>query len=144
MFQDFCNQLSKKSNQGYTLLEIAVAILFFSITVVCLSLPIGQSISLSASEQNVVNANNLAKVYLKNIELNWQFQANYDVGALPQITSTYTDNGKYTVTVTQQNLAQNSNGIIILRRINIKYKDNRNNTIADLFVDINRPESVIK
>lgn len=144
MFQDFYDKVYKKNNPGYTLLEIAIAILFFSITVVCLSLPISQSIGLSASEQNMVNANNLAKVYLKNIELNWQFQANYDIGELPQINSNYTDNGKYTVTVTQQNLAQNSNGIVILRRLNIKYKDNRNNTLADLFVDINRPESVIK
>jgi Tfp pilus assembly protein PilV len=144
MFQDFCNTSSIKTFKGYTLLEIAIAILFFSITVVCLSLPISQSISLSASEQDAVNANNLAKVYLKSIELKWQFQADYDIGELPPITSTLTDNGRYTVTVTNQEIARNSSDIIILKRINVKYKDRNNNNLADLFTDINRPESVIK
>jgi len=144
MFQDSYNNYKNKTLKGYTLLEIAVAILFFSITVICLSLPLCQSISLSSSEQDMVNANNLARMYLKSIDLKWQFQTDYDQGELPQITSTFTSNDKYNVTTAKQDIAQNSSSIVIVRRVNIEYKDKKNNTLVNLFMDFNRPESTIK
>jgi len=146
MYQDICSCANNKNKRlkGYTILEMVIATLFFAITVVCLSLPFCESINLSAKDQDIVNANSLAKTYLKAIELKWQFQTNYDAGDLPEITNVETFNDKYSVTAVKQDIAQNSDSIVIVRRVNVKYTDKNNNILVDLFTDFNRPESAIK
>ena len=140
MYQD----ISKRSKKGYTLLEIMIAMLFFGVVALSLSLPFYRSISLSAKDQDIINANNLARLYLNNVDIGWNLQNNYDTGALPTINTVYTNNGAYTVTVTSTNLATDNTGNTSLRRIIVKFKDKYGNTLVDIYSDYDRPGSTIQ
>lgn len=142
MFQDLQNKqniLKKHANKGYTLIEIAISVLFFAIVALGISLPFGNSISLTVDNKNINAANNLARSYLKDVEANWSIQSNFDEGNLIEVDSAYTNDGKYDVTVISDNISINDIGIVVVRRINIKYKDNKGRYLTDLYYDYNRP-----
>lgn len=142
MFQDLLNNNGKlRATDGYTLIEIAVSILIFSIVVLSLSLPFCSSMALSVKDQSIVSAANLARLYFKNTEINWQLQSNYDLGILPAVSATYNNGNAYNVTASTQNLATNSSGNIMIRRVDITYKDLHGNLLGDFFTDFNRPGS---
>ena len=142
MYQDIFN--AKRCKKGYTLLEIMVAMLFFGIVALALCLPFYRSISLSVKDQDLVNANNLARLYLNDVKIGWNLQSDYDKGNLPTVDSTYTNNGVYTSTVTSTNMATDANGNVILRRIIVNYKDKSKNTLVELYSDYDRPGSTIQ
>lgn len=134
-----CQDFSSKKEKGYTLVEVAISILFFAIVALGLSLPFSNSVSLTVDNKNINAANNLARSYLKDTEANWSVQNNFDQGKLIQISNSYNNNSKYTVIVNSQNISTDNNGIVVVRRVNIKYKDNKGNILTDIYYDYNRP-----
>lgn len=136
MCQDSSNR-SKK--QGYTLLEIVISIMFFAIIALGLSLPYCNSVSLTVANRNINASSNLARSYLKDIEAEWKIQSNFDDGNLIEVDDSYTDNDKYIVNVNSQDIAIDEEGIVLIRRVNITYKDSKENTLADIYYDYNRP-----
>ncbi len=139
MFRDLLN---KKYCRGYSLIELMMAVLFFGIVAVALSPPITNSMYLTFDNKNINSANNLAKTYLRDLQDSWKIQADYDQGTLINAGNEYTDNGNYNVAVNSQALETNGNGNVILRRINIVYKDSDGNTLCDIYYDYNRPGSI--
>ncbi len=141
MCQDF---LSKKilRKRGYTLIEVVISIMFFAIISLGLSLPFSSSISLTVDDRNINVASNLARSYLKDTESSWKTQNSFDQGELIALNNTYTNNNKYTVTVNSQNISSDVNGNVLVRRISIRYKDNKERDLADIFYDYNRPGSI--
>ena len=143
MFQDLLNKQNKKTQKytkpGYTLIEVIMAVVFFGIIALGIGIPFNESMMLSRNDQNIVDANNLARLYLKDTELKWLLQSDFDAGELPELTEKYTANGKYIVTVNQTDVASNTEGIPLVKRVNITYKDNLNTTLVDIFLDYNRP-----
>jgi len=143
MCPDLLNKINRKSRKtGYTLLEIVISILFFAIITIGLSLPMSNSINLTVDNKKLNTANNLARSYLKNQEAEWSIQNDFDTGQLIDADATYTNNGKYTVTVSYENISADSNGIIVIRRVHIKYLDSKGHTLSDIFYDYNRPGNV--
>jgi len=144
MFQDLLNKLKEKRfSRGYSLTELMIAILMFGIVAVSISLPLSNSIYANVNNKNLTTANTLAKNYLKAIEDEWKIQADYDTGALPEIDSTYTDNGTFAVSVSITPLETDSDGVtVILRRVNIIYKTSDDSNLCDLYYDYNRPASM--
>ncbi|MEI8388790.1 MAG: hypothetical protein WCG23_02785 [bacterium] len=140
--------LNKKNNfnysvsKGYTLLEVLISIVFFAIITVGLSLPISSSISLTVDNKNINAANNLARSYLEDVEAKWTIQSNFDAGTLIAVTDVYTNNKKYNVTVTSENISTDNNGVVIVRRINIKYKNTKGKLLTDIYYDYDRPGNV--
>lgn len=132
----------RKRREGYTLLEVVISILFFAIIAIGLSLPYCNSISLTVADRNINNSNNLARSYLKEVETEWQIQADFDTGILVEIDENYTENGKYTVNVDSQDIALDNDGIVLIRRINITYFDSAENVLSDIYYDYNRPGGV--
>lgn len=136
-----CPDLSNKKyyHKGFTLLEILVSMLIFAAVALSISLPFCESIKLTSNNQNLINANNLAKSYLKSVEINWSKSVDFDLGILPDVTSDYTNNGAYNVTVAQKDLVTNSNNQTIIKRVSVKYKDSKNKNLIDVYMDYNRP-----
>jgi len=142
MFRDILNKKNRiisSGQQGYTLLEIVISIMIFAIIAVGLSLPVSNSVSLTVDNKNINISNNLARSYLKDLEAEWSIQANYDAGQLVAVTDIYTNNGAYTVTVTSDDISADSDGLTVLRRINIKYSDSKGRSLTDIYYDYNRP-----
>lgn len=141
MFQDLCKKKynQRYSSNGYTLLEILIAMVFFAIIAVGISLPFSQSISLSAKDQNIINANNLASLYLRDTGLKWAHQIDFDAGQLPAVNSVYTNNGIYTVIPASQDITTNAGGNVIVKRISVEYRDSKGNRLANISSDLYRP-----
>lgn len=139
MFQDLS---SKKYSDGYSLIELMMAMLIFGVMVIALSYPISNSMYLTHDNKTVNSANNLAKSYLRDVQDAWKLQNTYDQGNLITIDSDYTDNGKYSVTVGSSVLESDDEGNTLLRRVNVKYQDPNNNTLCDVYYDYNRPGGV--
>ncbi len=139
MSQDSLN----KTYKGYTLLEIMLSIVILGIVVLGLSLPFGQSFYLSSDDRDIVTSNNLAGLYLREVETSWQNQTEYDLGELPEITDEYTGNGRYNVTTGLEDLATNDNGQVIVRRVQVTYTNGNNQVLTDIFSDFNRPVTTI-
>jgi prepilin-type N-terminal cleavage/methylation domain-containing protein len=130
---------SKKHN-GYTLLEVMMAVLIFGIVATSLFLPFVNSINLSSRDQDIVNCNNLTKLYMKNLEAQWKLANDFDTGSYPaENDSAYTYNGKYKFKPTSQDIAFNSAGKLIVRRMKLVFYDKNNNVILETFLDFNRP-----
>jgi|GEM_PF-2516044 len=146
MFQDFNKnkKVENKSLKGYSLVELMLAMFFFAIIAVCLALPFSNSINLSVNDQDVVNANNLAKRYLKSVEIKWQFQPDYDAGSLPALTSEDKGDGRYSVGRSTQIIRKDSDDNVILRRVTIKYSNKSGQVLARLFSDFDRPGASLK
>jgi type II secretory pathway pseudopilin PulG len=136
--------LTDKKSGGYTLLEVMIAIVFFGVVVLGLGLPVTESLNLSSEDQNIVSANNLARVYLKDVELSWLKQSDYDGGEILQISDKYTKNGYFDVNVNTDNIAFNDDGNVLVRRVNIKYTNDSGTCLADIFLDYNRPGSSLE
>jgi len=136
------NKVNIRSQKGYTLLEVAISILFFAIITMGLSLPLNSSINLTVDNRNINAANNLARSYLNDLQAKWVIQSNFDAGELIEATDIYTNNGKYNVTIDSENISSDVNGIVIVRRVNIKYQDSKDNPLTDIYYDYNRPGSV--
>ncbi len=132
------------TKKAYTLLEVLISMAFFGIIALGLLVPFQESFILTGTNQNIVSANSLAKAYLKDTELKWLTPIEFDTGELPTITPKYTENNIYKVTTTKLDLEQNTTGIVILRRVNIKYKDSSNRLLVDLFFDFSRPGASLK
>ena len=137
MRQDFLN--NKK--EGYTLLEVAVSIMIFAIITLGLSLPFSNSISLTVDDKNINAASNLARSYLEDTEKSWNTQNSFDKGNLINIGNNYTNNGKYTATVNAVDISTDTSGIVLVRRLNINYKDSRGKTLVNIFYEYSRPNS---
>jgi len=127
----------KKCN-GYTLIEVMMSMVMFCVVSIALSYPLIESISLSADDHSIVTANNLAKHYLRDVEASWRTQNDFDASALIDSSNcTYTDGGKYNISVTPNDIQ--NNGTTVLRRLNIRYTTPSGKILTDLFYDINRP-----
>ena len=131
-----------KRQEGYTLLEVIISVMFFAIIAMGLFLPYCNSISLTVDNKNITAANNLARSYLKDIESEWKIQNNFDTGSLIEIDETYTNNGIYIVSVNSEDIATDDEGIVLIRRINITYKDSEENTLSDIYYDYSRPSGI--
>lgn len=127
------------AKRGFTLLEVVISIVFFAIISAGLVLPVSNSISLTVDNKNINASNNLARSYLQDLGSQWSSQSNFEAGELLQLTSTYTDNGKYTVDVNSEDLEINEDGLVLVRRVEIEYKDNKGNILSKIFLDYNRP-----
>jgi len=127
------------NKKGFSLMEILIAMFIFGIIAMGLALPFQESITLTSKNTNVANANNLARLYLKDTELIWQNQLDFDTETVPELTDKYTESGLYTVNITIENLATNKDGIFILKRINIIYSDKNQNQLINIFMDYSRP-----
>ncbi len=130
-----------KNKKGITLLEIMIAVVFFGIIAVGLSLPVSRSLYLTADNKNINVANSLAKSYLNSLQEKWQLIDDFDQGQLVDVDNTYTDNGKFTVTVSSQDLETDSDGTVLIKRVNITYKDGKNDILCNIFYDYSRPVS---
>jgi len=142
MFQDTLKTDNKHRNQlqkGYTLIEVFIAIMFFGLISLGLSLPFNNSINLTVNNKNINAANNLARSYLKDLEANWRIQDNFKEGNLIEINDVYTDNGKYSVEKSSQVITEDSSGTVMVRRVHIVYKDSKGLVLSDIFYDYNRP-----
>lgn len=138
MFQGLLNKI-KTFKKGFTFIEIMMSVFIFSLVAAGLALPYIQSIDLTSKDQNIINANNLTRLYFNTVEIDWKQQINYDMGTLPTITSTYTNNGAYNVTVSKKDLIKDSSSNTIIRRVSVIYKDSNNKTLIDVYTDYNRP-----
>lgn len=142
MFQDLLNK--RKSHKGMTLLELTISMVIFGILVISINLPLSTGLYLSVDDNNIVKANNIAKTYIKDLENNWKIQLAYDNAELIEVDSTYTDNGKYTVNITSEDIQTNEDGIVVIRRVGVNYKNKEGKTLTDIFYDFNRPGSTAK
>jgi len=140
MSQDLLNNNLKK--KGYTLIEVMIAVMFFAIVVLGLSLPFSNSISLTVDDRNINVSGNLARSYIRDTQTSWNTQNSFDIGQLVSLNNNYTNNGIYKVTVASQAISRDANNNVIVRRLNIKYQDSRGNTLVDMFYDFNRPGSL--
>lgn len=138
MFQDTLNK-SKNIKAGYTLTEVVLAMMIFGIVAVSISLPFSKDISLSYNNNNTVVANNLAKMYLKNVQTKWQTQQAFTTGELVDIDEKYTDSGQFGVEAGSETLITDSNGAALIKRVSIKYYTKSGHGLVDLFLDINKP-----
>ncbi len=158
MFQDLFSKLFRtktivpaRAVKGYTLVEILVSMLIFGIVTISLSLPVCESIYLTANNQNIVRANNLARLYLKDTEILWNTKSNYDGSILPDsdnssvssgehdVTSTeYTDDGVFEVKAYIQDLSTNDTGETVVRRVRIAFKDKDGKNLTDIYMDYDR------
>ncbi len=158
MYQDLFRKIfslkPRKSFQvsgGYTLVEILISMLIFGIVTISLSLPVCQSIYLTVNNENIVKANNLARLYLKDTEVLWSSITDYDLSVLPDSdneqgqagshtvsNSAYTDDGNYKVIVDLQNLKNNDFGVAVVKRVRIVYQDMDGNNLADVYMDYDR------
>jgi prepilin-type N-terminal cleavage/methylation domain-containing protein len=127
------------NKKGFSLMEILIAMFIFGIIAMGLALPFQESITLTSKNTAVANANNLARLYLKDTELIWQNQLDFDNQTVPELIDKYTENGLYTVNLTIENLATNKDDIFILKRINIIYSDKNQNQLINIFMDYSRP-----
>lgn len=141
MCQDLLNSKNAK-RQGYTLLEVVISVMFFAIVTLGLSLPFSSSISLTVDDRNINVASNLARSYLKDTETSWKTQNSFDNGELIAVGDNYNNNGKYTVAVSSEEIATDTDGNVLIRRINITYKDSNGRNLTDIFYDYNRPGSI--
>lgn len=139
-----CQDLLSKKNtkKGFSIIEIAISMVMISILAVALSLNMYNSLFISVKNNDIVKANNLTKAYIKEQELNWLMQFNYDKGDLVAVDSTYTDNGRFDVTVSSTNLQRNSSNIVILRRVVISYRNQKNELLSNVFYDFSRPAAL--
>jgi len=136
------NKLNNRSQKGYTLLEVAISILFFAIITMGLSLPLNSSVNLTVDNRNINAANNLARSYLNDLKAKWIIQSNFDAGELIETTDMYTNNGKYNVIIDSENISFDNNGAVVIKRVNIKYQDSKDNPLTDIYYDYNRPGSI--
>lgn len=156
MFQEIFNRMKiYNSSEGITLIEIMVSILFFGIISLSLSHTLTNSLILTGKDGNIVNATNLAKLYLEEVGQDWRLQMDYDDPTLPDISSytdgeeniitdsTYTKKGLYDVAVTIRDISSNSEGNAIIRRVKISYKDKEENDLITLYKDYGRPGSFV-
>ena len=148
MFQDILNKIKKIKykfkQQGYTLIEVIIAISFMGIIVASITLPLTESINLTSNNQNITEANNLAKLYIKSLQNYWNTQDAYDNKPPLDITSVHTADGKYNVTLySVENIKEGKDGkgddIVLVKRARIKYQDQAGNILTDLYFDFNRP-----
>jgi len=142
MYQDISkikNMSKQQHRKGYTLIEVFIAVMFFALIAVGLSLPFSNSISLTVNNKNVNAANNLARSYLKDMEAKWRIQSSFDAGTLIEINNTYTDNGNYSIERSSSIITENNSGIAMVRRIHIIYRDSEGLILSDIFYDYNRP-----
>ena len=138
MFQE--HEIKKYRRKAYTLIEIMISIMFFSIIAVSITLPFTKSISLSVKDQDIIDANNLARSYLRETELLWKQPLQFEQETLPVVDSKYTDNSRFSVVPDPVlDIATNSSGIVVLKRVRIKYQNSRGDYLADLYLDINKP-----
>ncbi len=145
MYPDLSNKKIKSNNnvkKGYTLIEVLISVMFFAIIAVGLSLPFSNSIYLTVDNKNINTANNLARSYLKDTEAVWRIQEDFKEGTLINIDNTYTNNGIYNVTVNSQNICLDENNEVMIRRVNIQYKDSKGNVLTNIFYDYSRPGKV--
>lgn len=158
MYQDLFRKIfslkPRKSFQvsgGYTLVEILISMLIFGIVTISLSLPVCQSIYLTVNNENIVKANNLARLYLKDTEVLWSSIADYDLSVLPDSdneqgqvgshtvsNSAYTDDGTFQANVILQDLKTDNSGIVIVKRVRIVYQDMDGKNLADVYMDYDR------
>jgi prepilin-type N-terminal cleavage/methylation domain-containing protein len=142
MFQDLLNKKLKKAQKGFTLMELLVSIVFFSIIVWGLSDPLSRSAYLTVDNRHINTANTLARSYLKELQDSWKLRNAFDVGSLGALTSEYTDSGKYSVSVTSENIVINDQNTVLVRRIRIIYRDKDNNILSDISCEYPRPGNV--
>jgi prepilin-type N-terminal cleavage/methylation domain-containing protein len=145
MYREILNNHKHRNSKGYTLLEILVAMLFFGILVLSLSHTLTSSFMLTGKDKKIANANNLAIRYLREVELEWRTMNAFDSGTLPDVSNSYTVNGKYYVNVSTQDLVFNQAGDVIVRRVTVKYKSNDltdGDNIVKVYLDFFRPDNV--
>jgi prepilin-type N-terminal cleavage/methylation domain-containing protein len=130
---------SNNNQKGYTLLEVLVSVLFFSVIALGLSYSFTNSMFLTSQDKDVIRAQNLARMYLSEVQSSWTQQVDYDGGVLPTVDSTYTDNGRYVVNATSTDMAQNDQGIVIVRQVKIIYENQSGFPMVDLYLDVDRP-----
>lgn len=131
MSQDTYNQVNMvtKRDKGLSLIEMMVALFFFSTIALGLAYSLTGSAFLTAKNQEVITANNLAKLYLNNLNVYWANQEDFDnKNTLPPIdTAEYTNEGRYTagvipdgVPVTFKDPITN---IVTIKRVTVAYYD---------------------
>lgn len=149
-------KISNKNNEkGISLLEIMVSILFFSLIALSLGHTLTGSLYVTARDNDIIKATNLAQQYFSEIEKEWQTQVEFDNPLLPELGD-YTDgtsytiedpyftyNDRYTVTVNVNDVSTDRQGNISLRRVEIIYEDNEGNNLINLFMDFARPGSYV-
>lgn len=132
-------ELKKQSIGGYTLIEIIVSILFLSAIVMSLGHTFISSIDLTSNDQEIITANSLAKDYFREVETDWQSQNDFVTGTLPTVSSTYTKDNRYTVTATKEDVATDADDNVIVRRVNVVYKNQKAKTLVNLSLDFAKP-----
>lgn len=146
MYQDVLikNQNKKNAIKGYTLLEVLISTLILGVIALCLSHTLTSSLLLTNKDQDIITANNLARLYLKDVGIDWKQQMNFDQGTLPEVNSLYTDNNSYIVTASQSNIASDAQSIVILKRVQVVYQNQEGTTLVNVSLDYNRPGSFMK
>lgn len=128
-----------QAKKGFSLLEIMMSVVIFGIIALGLITPVSNSLYLSANNKSISTAGSLARTYLKDLQSSWKIQRDYDHGTLKELDNTYTNQGKYTVNVTSEDVSSDDDGNVILRRVHVVYKDLGNHTLCDIFYDYDRP-----
>jgi len=139
MSQDFLNKNQFKSKNGQSLTEIMVAIVFFGLIAVSLSLPLSNSLFATYDNQNINTANTLARSYLKDLQDSWKLQGDFDTGTLITPGTVYTENSKYTVSTTSADIQTDTDGNVLIRRVTVTYSDDNGAVLCELYFDFNRP-----
>lgn len=142
--QDLLKSENKKNINGFSILEIVASSLIVCFVAVGISFNIANSLVLSVNNNEVVKANNLAKAYIKDQELKWLLQKDYDKAIPVTVDSTYTDSDTFTVNTNTQNLATNDSNQTIIRRLVVSYKNKKGELLSSIFYDFNRPGSLAR
>lgn len=138
MFQDSLINNKNKAREAYTLLEILVATAIFGIIATTIALPLINSMSLSAKDRDIVEANALARKFLKDTEILWQDSDNF-MKEPASIDSSFTKNGKYNVFVDAVNgNVTNALGDVVVRRVNVTYRNQQGEVLSNLYLDYSK------
>jgi prepilin-type N-terminal cleavage/methylation domain-containing protein len=137
MSQDLSN-----SRKGFSLIELMIAVVFFGIIATTLSVPISNTLYLNTANGDVNTANSLARSYLEDLRDAWKIRNDFDQGNLIVIEDDYTEQGKYTVTTKVQSIQTDVDGNVLVRRVNVVYKDRNGDILCDISLDFDRPGNV--
>lgn len=141
MFQDLSSK-KKAFKKGYSITELMVAVLFFGVVAVSLSVPVSNALYLNTSNADINAANSLARSYLQDLKDSWKIRSDFDDGEMIAIEEGYTGQGSYTVNADVQSIQSDSDGNVLVRRVNMVYKDSNDNVLCDISLDYNRPGNV--
>lgn len=149
--------------QGYTLIEIMISIVFMGVIVLSLSHTFSQSLFLTGKDQQIVLANNTARRFLRDTQMQWRIQSAYDMATLPEEAqdldcqtvalsenlsrkacsvidgSTYQGQDDFSVEVISEDIHVNKHNDVIIRKVSLAYRDSKGAPLVNIYYDFSRP-----